>query len=188
MHGPLNVKYRWCQAFVNTVMSLRLTYIAVNWPTSWTPLIISSLTLLHSFFIYHHSWLWIILIITIIIITPARRIIFTIIPVTYSINVSKLRYLWATISCCANINLLSSLLSIIPCGRNVSTVWSFVQIASSVKRRTYTRLSRRLFYATKNYHFVVSLQPISLVWQDHHLVPLPDLPMRQEPITFWSLL
>jgi hypothetical protein len=30
-------------------MSFRLSYIAVNWPTTWTPLINSRLTLLHSF-------------------------------------------------------------------------------------------------------------------------------------------
>jgi len=117
------------QGFVNTVVIFRLSYIAVHWPTSWTPLIISRLTLLHSFIFYHHSWLWIIFIIT----TRAHRIIFIIITVTFTRNVSKLRYLWATISCCTNINLLSSLLSFIPCDRNVSTVWSFVQIVSLVK-------------------------------------------------------
>jgi hypothetical protein len=126
-----------CQAFVNKVMSFRLSYIAVNWPTKWTPLIISRLTLLHSFMF-------------IFIITRDYELYL-------SSSLSRVPEMSATCNIFERPFRAAQILTCcLVCYRSFRATGTSALYDISYrsfcwwKRWTYSGLSRRLFYAAKN--------------------------------------
>ena len=134
------------QCFVNTVMILPLSHIAVNWPTSWTPLIISRLTLNHSF---------------IFIITRGYELYFSSPLVLTALYLSSSLSHVTEMSASCDIferpfRAAQILTCCLVCYRSFRATLTSALYDLSYrsfrwwKRRTYTGLSRWLFYATKN--------------------------------------